>query len=365
MANTARVGSRDHSDGFIIHLARGREWRGGERQVVQLARALNQGGRWRQVLVTAGGSHLARAARDVAIPLAESRWRIALDPRVVNTVLHQIHAAPVLPLLHAHDSHALILGILASRITGCPLVATRRSTTPPGRLWRVPDRVIAISSAVEAALKEGGIPPSKIALVPSGVDIFALGAERIRTDQGGDPDIIALGALTWEKGHRVLVEAFARVATRLPRATLTILGEGPERGPIEALVRRHGLGDRVALPGEMTNPARRLARATVLVQPSHREALGTSVLEAMAAGVPVIATAVGGLSEVLAGGAGVLVPPGDATSLSEAIIALIEDPVRRESLRCRADERVRQYDIRGMADRCAQVYRSALNRPGS
>ncbi|MDH4131124.1 MAG: glycosyltransferase [Gemmatimonadota bacterium] len=364
MADTAPPVAAEHHGNLIIHLARGREWRGGERQVIQLARALNRAGHWRQLLVTRAGSLLASAARDAALTLVESPWRAALDPRVVGTVLGQARAESDLTLVHAHDSHSLVLGVLASRILHCPLIATRRSVTVPGRLWRVPDRVIAISGAVEVALRAGGVPPSAIALIPSAIDVAALAAQRVGSRDNGPPDLIAIGALTREKGHRVLVEAFARVATHLPRATLTILGEGPERGPIEALVRRHGLSSRVALPGDVPDPAGRLARATLLVQPSWREALGTTVLEAMAVGTAVIASAVGGLNELLAGGAGVLVPPGDPASLSEAITALCENPARRDMLCQSAAQRVRQYDVSGMAERCTEVYRSALNRPG-
>ena len=365
MLDTAPAGTAAAPAPLIIHLARGREWRGGERQVIRLALALGQQGRMRQLLVTAAGSTLARAARDAGIPLVEASWRVALDPRVVGSTLRRVRAANSPVVLHAHDSHALVLGVLASRFVPCPLVATRRSTTAPGRLWRVPDRVIAISGAVEATLRLSGIAPSRIALIPSGVDLPAIGSARAMAVDCGDADIIAVGALTREKGHRLLVEAFALVAKRLPKASLTILGEGPERGPIETLIRRRGLGGRVTLPGETGDPATRLARATVMVQPSVREALGTAVLESMAAGVPVIATAVGGLNELLDGGAGVLVPPGDAPALAEAIIALADDPAQREVLRRRAAQRVRRYDILGMAEQCTQVYRSALNRPGS
>ena len=363
-APTASSGSKADRDALVIHLARGREWRGGERQVVKLARTLAGGGEWRQILIAGKGSALARAAAEAALPLIEVPWWPALDPRVVGSVLRQLRPVTGPAVLHAHDSHALLLGVVASRLGGRPLVATRRSTTVPGRTWRHPGRVIAISGAVESALKEGGVAPSRIAVVPSGIDLAALTASRREGITSSRSEVISLGALTREKGHRTLVEAFAQVAKHLPHARLTIAGEGPERGSIEALIRHHQLDTRVVLAGELVDPVQRLAQATVLVQPSLREALGTAVLEAMALGVPVIGSRVGGLIELLGDGTGVLVPPGDLDRLAQAIIDLLEDAGLRDELRRKGMERVRHYDIRGMAERCAQVYRSALNQPG-
>jgi glycosyltransferase involved in cell wall biosynthesis len=361
---TESAGSKSDRGALVIHLARGREWRGGERQVFQLVRTLAAGGEWRQVLLTRRGSALARAAAEAALRPVEVPWRTALDPRVVRSTLRQVHETTDSVVVHAHDSHALLLGLVVTRLAGCPFVATRRSTTDPGRMWRHADRVIAISRAVEAALLGGGVEPSRIDVVPSGIDVTALAAARSGGSLETACEVISIGALTQEKGHRLLVEAFARVLSRLPQARLTIAGEGPERSAIEALIRHHRLETRVILAGQLKDPVAHLAQAAVLVQPSLREALGTTVLEAMALGVPVVASKVGGLTELLGNGEGVLVPPGDPDQLAQAIIALVEDPGRREAVRQKAYDRSRHYDIRDMAERCAQVYRSALNQPG-
>jgi len=364
IAATASSDSKSDRGAVVVHLARGREWRGGERQVLQLVRTLAPGREWRQVLLTRRGSALARAAAEAALRPVEVPWRAALDPGVVSSALRRVHETTGPVVVHAHDSHALLLGLVVARLAGCPLVATRRSTTTPGGMWRRPDRVIAISRAVEAALLRGGVAPSRISVIPSGIDVAALAAASGDRSLQGAGEVIALGALTREKGHRVLVEAFARVVDRLPQARLTIAGEGPERSAIEALIRLHRLETHVILAGQLADPVARLAQAAVLVQPSLREALGTAVLEAMALGVPVVGSTVGGLTELLGDGGGVLVPPGDAARLARAIIALLEDPARCDALRRKGWDRVRGYDIRDMAERCAQVYRSALNQPG-
>ena len=140
-----------------VHLCRGREWRGGERQVQLLIRTLARDSGFVQQLVTARNSRLASAVGSEGPPVVGVPWRSPWDPRaLLQTVSHlrrlrDRHRRDL--LLHAHDSHALLIGLLAARFLGLPLVATRRSVTPPGRAWRLPDRVIAISTAVEEALR--------------------------------------------------------------------------------------------------------------------------------------------------------------------------------------------------------------------
>ena len=175
--------------------------------------------------------------------------------------------------------------------------------------------------------------------------------------------MVAAGALTPEKGHRVLIEAFALVAGARHDARLIIAGEGPERVPLEALARSLNLLPRVHFAGAVPEAMDLIARAAILVQPSRREALGTALLEAMALGVPVIASATGGPAELLADGHGVLVPPGDVPRLAAAISELLADPALRAELRHRGLARVRRYDIAVVAAAVAGVYRSALNQP--
>src|SRR5690606_575852 len=160
-----------------------------------------------------------------------------------------------------------------------------------------------------------------------------------------------------------LVEAFGRLASRLPGVRLVIAGAGPERAALDASIAAQGLAGRIELAGETEAAATRIAGATILVQPSLREALGTAVLEAMALGVPVIAPATGGLAELLADDHGVLVPPGDAPALAAALESLLGDPARRTWLAGRGLERVRAFDSATVAAAVAGVYRSALTEP--
>lgn len=355
------------SEVAVLHLARGREWRGGERQVCLLATAQRASGEVRPMVLTGAGSPLARAVASRALPCVQAHWTIPLDPRALAGAaravarLRREAAAPL--LLHAHDSHALQLGIVLSWWTGVRLVATRRSDTTPGRLWRLPRRVIGLSRSVTARLAASGVAPDRIVQVPSAVDLAALAALPRVPGEAQPPLLVAAGALTREKGHRTLIEAFALIAAPVTGARLVIAGAGPERAGLEAGIAAHGLAGRIELAGETEEAAARIAGATILVQPSLREALGTAVLEAMALGVPVIASATGGLAELLADDHGVLVPPGDAPALAEAMASLLGDPGRRARLAERGLERVRGFDGARVAEAVAGVYRSALTEP--
>lgn len=349
----------------VVHLSRGRDWRGGERQVRLLVRMLRDHEGISQRVATGAGSRLAGALHEDGQRLLELPWATAYDPRVWLGVVRQLrgerrNGTPL--LLHAHDSHALTLGLFAGGLLEIPLVATRRSDAPAGRQWRRATRVIAISAAVEQALLHSGVPAARISVVRSAIDL-ADRAQRPAGIASPEPFIIAVGALTHEKGHETLLDAIARLTTHHPAVRLRILGDGPERPHLMRRAGRLGIESRVEWMGEVADPSDWIAQALLLVQPSYREALGTAVLEAMARGTPVIASRTGGLVELLDGGAGLLVPPRDSTSLAEAIEALLEAPDRRADFAHAARVRITEYDAPGMAERVVQVYRSALGDP--
>jgi glycosyltransferase involved in cell wall biosynthesis len=352
----------------IAHLCRGREWRGGERQVRLLITTLDGRPEFDQHLFTGRSSVLAKSLAGAHGSLVEIPWRAAWDPRAFGLALlglrRLLAAHPCDLVLHAHDSHALAVGVAASRLLRIPLIATRRSDTVPGRLWRCPDRVVALSGSVEQSLLDGGVALARIVRIPSAVSLDELSRMpgRALDARASDrtPVLIAVGALTPEKDHATLLRALAALRVRLPSARLVLVGEGPQRDPLAALARRLSLGDAVRFEGARADAAALIRDASVLVQPSRREALGTAVLEAMALGTPVVASAVGGLAELLGDGAGLLVPPGDAVAFAEAVARLLTDPPLAGGLTREARARIERYDAPEVAGRVAQVYRSVL-----
>lgn len=287
----------------VLHVDTAVEWRGGQRQLELLLRARPQD-RWAGV----PDSPLARRVGPPALAL-----RPGGDPRNLWHLRALLRGPGPPALVAAHTPHALGLALLV----GAPTVAHRRVDFAPSGVWkyRRARRVVAVSEAVRAVLLRAGVPSGAVVVVHDGVEPppdAPLPAELAWLGALPRPLFLAVGALVAHKGHGVLVEAMAG----LP-GSLVIAGEGPLRGALEAQVATLGLRGRVHLPGTVEPIGGLLRLADVFVHPSLEEGLGQVVIEAMAVGVRVVASAAGGVPEVL-GGAGLLVPPGDAAALVEA-----------------------------------------------
>jgi glycosyltransferase involved in cell wall biosynthesis len=162
----------------------------------------------------------------------------------------------------------------------------------------------------------------------------------------------------------VLVDALGRLRVRFPRLALVLVGGGGELERIRRLVAERGLSDRVIFTGFVDNPVRVQAALDLYVAASRKEGLPLAVLEAMAAGLAVVATDVPGHRDVVAPGeTGLLVAPDDPAALADAVAALLSDPARRKSLGQAGRERVRhEFGVRGMVDATAAIYRRAAGR---
>ncbi|MBN1267870.1 MAG: glycosyltransferase [Anaerolineales bacterium] len=165
------------------------------------------------------------------------------------------------------------------------------------------------------------------------------------------PVIIAIGRLVYQKGFDVLLEAMA-IVRQTREALLVVLGEGELRKALETQAQTLGIMDAVRFPGYISNPYPVLKRADLFVLSSHYEGFGIVILEAMACGTPVVATDCHwGPAELLQdGGAGVLVPPGDAPAMAAAILEILEDPARAKTLTETALEAVKGYQVEQVAD---------------
>lgn len=247
-------------------------------------------------------------------------------------------------LVHLHTGRANWLGGWAARLAGLPALTTRRMDRPVRQRWsdrlvyrRLVRRAVAISPAVERLLREGGVPPDTIRTICSSVDPgrFAVAGDvraRLRRELGVDDDTVLLlgvAQLSRRKGFDVLLDALAAAPPAGPWR-LVLAGDGPERPALAEQVGRLGLAERVTLPGPRDDVPALLAAADLFVMPSRAEGLGVAALEAMAAGRPVLASAVGGLADVVVDGeTGWLVPPEDAAELGAALAAAVGDGAER------------------------------------
>jgi glycosyltransferase involved in cell wall biosynthesis len=232
--------------------------------------------------------------------------------------------------------------------------------------------VVAISEGVCAALTASGVEPGRIHLVPSGVEAARFAGAttrrptaRARLGLGDDAWVVAIvGALEERKGHDVLLDALATLPD--PRLLLLIAGDGSRRDALAARVAALDLGTRVRLLGRVDDVAEVLAAADVVAMPSRQEGLGVAALEAMAAGLPVIASRVGGLPEAVVDGAtGLLVPAGDVGALAAALARLAADPGRARAFGAAGATRVRErFTMAGMAAATVAVYRRLVDGQG-
>ena len=354
----------------IVHVASGREWRGGQNQVRLLARALLPNPDIRQIVVTGRNGELARRLRVTGVPIEDCGWSAALDPRALLATLRAARGGAI---LHAHDGHALTIALAAARLRRLALVVTRRVDFHLRRPapWLRAARVIAISDAVRRVLLEDGLRPERIAVVRSGIDpeeVRAAPTYRLREALGlepGTPVAVNVAALVGHKDQATLLRAAALLRDEAPALHWVLAGEGPLRGALEDQVRHSGLGDRVHLLGQVSNPLGIIREADVFVMSSREEGLGTSILDAMALDVPVVATSAGGIPEILDGGAGRMVAIADAAALAREVALVIGRPGLAGELLETARRRLASFTDVRMAEAMAAVYRSVASTSDS
>ena len=270
------------------------------------------------------------------------------------------HRLPWVLTIHASLTHTVF-------VSGARGAILRRVG---GRLERLgaarADAVIVLTPRLGRLLAAQDVPEERIHVIPSGVETDGAAAGDslpvAAAERDGRPRILFAGRLAEQKGVRYLIEAAARMRT--PGVEIRLAGDGPERGMLEDLARRHGVGDRVSFLGFQPHDAIAdlMAGADVLVLPSVYEELGSVLVEGMHAGLPIVATNTGGIPDAV-GDAAVLVPPRDPTALAEALDELLGDPRRRAELAAAARERARGYRWDALAERVLAVYESVLAAP--
>jgi glycosyltransferase involved in cell wall biosynthesis len=280
-----------------------------------------------------------------------------VDPLLLARLLRDLRA----DIVHTHLVHADLYGGLAAKLRGARLVSTKHNDDPfrtgPFRvverqLGRLADRVITITDSLRRfTVERVGIPAAKVETVHYGLD-------RLPEAWGDNPPdpvradarvVLAVSRLTEQKGVDVAIAALRELPEDV---VLVVLGEGPQRPALERLARELAVAERVFLLGRVPDVAAWLGRARVLVHPARWEGFGLAVLEAMLAGLPVVATTVSSLPE-LVGADGLLVPPDDPRALALAAVTALERPELGETLRTRART---EFSVARMAERTIAVY---------
>jgi glycosyltransferase involved in cell wall biosynthesis len=331
------------------------------------------------------GAHGEGPLRDAALA-AGARFiplrHVRRDLHVTHDVLGVLELAVLMrrerpDIVHANSSKAGLLGRLAAALARVPIRvftvhgwAFKAYSGAASALYRWADRLMAPLTTVTICVSErersAGVAArtcraERTVVIPTAVDAAA--AQPSRRD-GAAPRIVAVGRLAPPKDPVTLVRALA--AVRGSPFSAQIVGDGPERAAVESEIRAAGLEAAVEVTGERRDVPRLLAEADVFVLSSRSEGAPISILEAMAAGLPVVASTVGGVPEIVEDGkTGLLVPPGEAAALAAALELLLADATLRDRLGAAGRTRVRErFDLAQLRRAHVDLYTRELIRAG-
>ncbi|CAI4032268.1 Glycosyltransferase family 4 protein [Nitrospira tepida] len=290
-------------------------------------------------------------------------------------------------IVHTHTSKAGALGRIAAWLASVPVIVHTphghvfygHFSRPVSWLFLQIERILALVTTHFIALTTAERDDHVVRMVgraedwsviPSGIDLARFRSVEPRPDRRPvlfhcPVDSILVGTVGWlteVKGHRRLIEAFARLAPSRPSLFLVIIGTGELHDDLAALASRLDIGDRVRFLGHRHDIAECLAALDLFVFPSQNEGMGRALIEAMAAALPVVATNVGGIPGIIEQGrTGLLVPPGDSPALAAAMAELLDDPVRAQAMGQAARESIgAEFNAAGMVRAVESVYVSCL-----
>ena len=353
---------------------------GAEKVVARTATHLSKD-RYR-VLVSClyGPGPVAGEIRAASIPVmdleAQSKW----DLRVVYRLFRLLKRENI-QILHSHLFHANLLGRIAGKMAGVPIVISTRHSVDiggRGREWinrwtkRWTDVTIAVSDqACEAERRWSGTKSGEIVTIYDGIKTEAFEradlqeSKELKRKLGIESDAPVIGMIARfhrAKGHSYLMEAMPYILDQFPKAKVLLIGGGELRPTIKEKVQKLGLTDSIIFTGIRQDIPRILSALDLFVLPSLWEGLGIAILEAMAAGLPVVATRVGGIPEVVEDRVtGLLVPPRDPEALAKAIIALLQDRERAKDMGRAGRERVeKHFSVERMVQQTEALYEELI-----
>lgn len=360
----------------VLHVVKVAGISGAENHLLLLLPALRERG-WEVSAVMLhegepGAEDFAARLEADGVPVERVRLSRATDPRAFSRLLRRARRERP-GILHTHLVHADFHGLPAGRLARVPvLVSTKHGFNAfrDGKAFAAADRAVASLADVHVAISAGlvrylaeseGYDPSRFEVVHYGIEA---GPEP--PPLPGGPRLAIVGRLIPIKGHDVLLGALAGAREQVPDLALEIAGEGQLEPELRATVARLGLDDAVTFLGRVAPVTPVLERAGVVVVPSFGEGFGLVALEAMERGRPVIASAVGGLSEIVDDGrTGILVPAGDVDALAEAIVELASDAARATAMgsagRARALD---EFSQERCTERIEALYGAALAAAG-
>jgi glycosyltransferase involved in cell wall biosynthesis len=363
---------------FSLHIDTAKTWRGGQNQVLLTVLGLRALGHRSMLVAHAAGELRVRAKEGLdLVPLAPmtemdlgAAWKLS---RLIKQLRPDV--------IHAHDPHGVAMAALAlsmsTQLDKPPLVAARRvdfhmkGNALSRWKYRQVDCFICASAAIRDMIVADGVPGSRVFVVHEGIDLghveaappANLHAELWLPHHA--PIVGNVAALVPHKGQRHLIEAAVLVLKKIPDARFVIAGEGELREALERQIKEHHLEKHVFLVGFRPDVLSVHKAFDIFVMSSVTEGLGTSLLDAMACGKPIVATTAGGMPEVVRDGeTGLLVPPRDHEAMATAIVKLLTDEPMRRTMGATGEARVQEhFSAERMVQDTLAVYRRVAMHP--
>ncbi len=320
----------------VLHTESSKGWGGQENRTLHECIGLKELGA-RVVILCQPGSTLGERAASKGIEVRFRTLRKSYDIGAIYSIVKLIKAEGI-DVVSTHSGRDSLLAGIAGRLSGKrPVIVRTRHLALPitSRVTYslLPHKVVTVSEYVRQYLIKEGVPARNVIAIPTGVDNSAFdpgqATSALREELGLGQDTPLIGTiaiLRYRKGHHILLEAIPRVIREIPKAVFVFAGDGPQEENIRSRIQSLGLSDNVVMLGLRKDIPDILKSLDLFVLPTLQEALGTSFLEAMAMGKPVIGTAVGGVVEVIQDGLnGYLVQPDNPPQLAEAILKVLLD----------------------------------------
>ncbi|MBL4849459.1 MAG: glycosyltransferase family 4 protein [Planctomycetes bacterium] len=369
----------------ILHLNTEPTWRGGEQQVLYLLDGLAARGLPSEIIAQPGKPMAERAAKSGHV-VHERTMHGEIDLPAALYIRRRILAGEI-NFVHAHTSHAHSLGAVAVRLTPAArrpkmIVARRVDFSIYRRSFfglnglkyrHGVDHYVTVSEAIRQVLISDGLPPEWITCVHSGIDLARIDdapeeTAKLRAEldvPDGHKLIGNVAALAGHKGQRYLIEAIPTILAQEPEVTFVIVGDGELKEELLAQADTLGVAERIRFTGFRTDVPSLLKAFDIFVMPSHMEGLGTSVLDALAARLPVVGTEAGGMPEILIEGeTGLVCPIKDGPAIAKNVLRLLADPELAARLAVAGRARVeKMFSTDSMVEGTLAVYRRLLAEP--
>jgi len=338
---------------------------GAEKALVRTAIGLSKSNYDVSVMYLYGKAPLAETLKNAGVPVTNLNMRIKWDVSVLLK-LYKLFRKEKPQILHTYMFHADLLGRLIGRLAHVPIIiSSRRNIEIGGQIRETINRLtVHLSDATtavcdnvrQAEIKRSRAKPEKVFRIYNGVEIEnfkqveSRKTEKLKKDLGIGPDDVVIGTVgrfLEKKGHPFLIRAMHKIISKFPGTKLLLVGYGRLQSRLERKVNNSGLSEKVIFTGSCSDISEMLSVFDVFILPSLWEGMPNAVLEAMAAGLPVVSTAVGGTPEVIKDGeTGLLVPAGDSEALADGVINLLKDPERAKKMGATGRDRVEKIFTR-------------------